>query len=257
MFNQIRAMIVASIKTRYLNQLLASPEGLAFFLGYLASIERDEVHLFEELLSRVPDERFQKMIRIHREDEQRHSELLNRCAMSVGPKPIAAPVELNMPYRLEQALCGLTESFLQGSCGVFEVYALLQVLEERAVREYPAFIKALEAVDTESAEILRQILEDEKRHVGYARAIARQYAPSAAAHDRTLACYRAVEAQAFEQQGREFALFMLDRGLLQLGALEATILRAMCTMAPTPKAQRSASTSSQRWVELPADGTAV
>jgi rubrerythrin len=198
-------VVVASLRgqlgARYLNHVLGSLEGLAFLLGYLADVERDEVHIFEELLSRVPDERFQKMIRIHRDDERRHAEVLERCASSVGPTPIRAPIELNMPYRLEQALCGITESFLQGTCGVFEIYALLQVLEERAVREYPAMIKALERVDSESAEILRQILEDEKRHVGYARAIARHFAPSPAAHDRTLACFRAVEAQVFEAEG--------------------------------------------------------
>src|SRR4051812_22699170 len=103
--NQIPTLVAAikgQLGTRYLNQLLASPEGLAFFLGYLANLERDELHIFDELLSRVPDERFQKMIRNHRDDEQRHAEELERCATSVGPKPIFAPVELNLTYRLDQ-----------------------------------------------------------------------------------------------------------------------------------------------------------
>ena len=103
------------------------------------------------------------------------------------------------------------------------------MLEERAVREYPGFVEALETVDAGSAEVLRQVIRDERRHVGYARAIARQYAPDASAYERTIAFYRAVESRVFEEQQRDFTRFLLDRGLLGLTRLEDAILRATVT----------------------------
>jgi hypothetical protein len=171
------------------------------------------------------------MVRVHYTDELRHAELLQACADSVGPTPIPAPSNLNMPHRLEQALGGLVASFMESSCGVFEVYAFLEVLEERAVREYPAFVEALETVDARSAEALRQVIRDEQRHVGYARAIARQYAPDPSAYEQTITRYRAVESTVFEEQQRDFTLFLLERGLLGLSAIEDALLRTTVTAA--------------------------
>jgi rubrerythrin len=230
--NAVLGSIVRRLSDRYLHNLVASPAGLAFFLRYLAGLEQDEIDLFEQLAARAPDERFQKLIRTHREDEARHFELLERCAMSIGPRPILAPIELNPAYRFDQVLCGLAQSFLDGTGEVWEVYSWLQVLEERAVREYPSFARAVATVDTESAEVIRTIIEDERRHVLYAHAVGRKYAPSPAAHQRMLACYRSVEAQVFEVQQRAFLRFLLDEGLLELHRAEAMILRAACPRAP-------------------------
>ena len=116
-----RSHVAALLNTRYLRRLVTFPEGRAFFLGYLASLERDEVNVFDTLLSRVDDERLRKMVRVHYTDELRHAELLEARAASVGPAPIPAPLELNMPHRLEQALGGLVTSFLGSSGGVFEI----------------------------------------------------------------------------------------------------------------------------------------
>ena len=57
------------------------------------------------------------------------------------------------------------------------------------------------------------IVRDEERHVRYARAIARRYAPDDAALAAALAWARAVEARAFEAHGRAFTQHVLASGL--------------------------------------------
>src|SRR5687768_6778415 len=105
--------VASWINARTLDQLLRSPNGPAFFLRYLADVERDELDIFTELLARVPDAELQQLVRRHRDDEARHAAMLGRCAAAAGASPVMAPVELNMPYRLGQALGGIAESFLQ------------------------------------------------------------------------------------------------------------------------------------------------
>jgi rubrerythrin len=218
------------LDTRFLERLVATPRGRAHVLGFLAAIEVDESAVFDTLLAKVQDPGLARLVRRHKEDEERHHRLLAECVARTGVEPGALPEELNVTLRLDRALGGFAESFVAGQLGVMETYVLLQVIEERAVRQYPHIVKALAPVDPESAEVLARVVEDEKRHVRYARAVSRRYAPDAETLEKTLAHVRAIERSVFEAHLAATMSHALENRLLAIGPAERLVWRALAAV---------------------------
>jgi rubrerythrin len=221
---------------RFLARLVANPRGRAFLLSFMADAEEaDEAGVFEALLERVDDPSLHKMVKRHMADEARHAEMLRaRVRATVGATGIAAPIvprSLSIVQRIDDALGGMGAKFVAKERSIMDAYVLLEVVEDRAVEQFPKIAAALEPVDPESAATVRSIWEDEKRHVLYARAINTRYAASPDELARTLARVRAVEQQAFDDNGAAFLRHALDENLLALPFAEKILWRAMSLAA--------------------------
>jgi hypothetical protein len=216
------------LRAAFLSRVMRSPDGRAFLLGLLAQAEAaDELGVFETLLLRVDDPELAKLVRIHRDDEMRHAELLHKCIARGGIEPVPVPPELNVVDRIDRHTGRTARAFVDGRLGVMEAYLVLQVVEERGVRQFPLFAAALRPYDPESADTIDRITADERRHVRYAQAISRRYAPDAATRERLLARYRAAEARAFAEHGAALLRFVTARGLFAAGPFERLCWRAL------------------------------
>jgi len=227
----------------HLARLVASPRGRAFQLSFMADAEESDEGVFDEMLSRVPDADVQKMIRMHRDDERRHARLFRECVARTGVRPDPVPDELRIIKRIDRLVGGGVEAFLANpSAGVMGVYAMLQVVEQRGVEQFPAVAHALRRVDPESAAVVDEITRDERRHVRYAQAIAKRYAPDAETLETTLGHCRAIEAQAFAEHGRAFLRFAVEHDLLAVRGPERLLWRALVAVADprTPEVDRPA-----------------
>ena len=175
--------------------------------------------------------RLARVVRKHHEDEVRHNRMLLACVERIGVDPGPVPEDFRIGHRLDALLGGFTAQLQAGERGVMEAYALLLVLEERAVKEFPLLIQALERVDPKSASVLREVVADEARHVKYARAICERYAPD----EGTLACalerLREVENRAFVGHNAALLRHASEKGLLAVGRVERLLWRAMATVA--------------------------
>jgi len=217
---------------RFLDRLVATPRGRAFLLDFMADAEEsDEAGVFDRLLARVDDEKVRKLVRIHRDDETRHAELLRECVVRTGVVPEPLPLELRIVDRIDRELGGFAARFTADEHGVMEAYLMLQVIEERAVRQFPAIERALRKVDPRSADVVARVLADERRHVGYARAISRRYAPDAATLASTLQRFRAAEQRAFTAHGDDVLRVVLARGLLSVGGIERRLWQTLAGLA--------------------------
>lgn len=213
---------------RFLDRLVATPRGRAFLLDFMADAEEsDEAGIFDRLLARVDDEALHKLVRIHRDDETRHAQMLRDCVARTGVVPDPLPLELRIVDRIDRELGGFAARFTADQHGVMEAYVLLQVIEERAVRQFPAIEQALRRVDPTTADVVARVIADERRHVGYARAISLRYAPDAATLARTVAAFRAAETRAFEAHGDDVLRVVLERDLLAVGSLERWMWKAL------------------------------
>jgi hypothetical protein len=222
------------IGARFLEKLVATPRGRAFLLRFLQSTEEsDEGAIFDTLLERVDDPKLHELVRIHRADEQRHTEIfrqaVDRVVRAGGPGTAPGPIpdELRVVARLDELLGQSADGFVAGRVGVLEMYALLLVLEERAVREWPAIVHALRAVDPEAASDVERVVRDEGRHVKYAHAIVRRYAPDEATRERVLGRVRKAEQRAFDEHTNAFTRAVLDRDLLEVGRVERVFWRGI------------------------------
>ena len=216
---------------RFLDRVVGNPDGHAFILAFLAYAEEsDEAGIFDNLLARVDDPELGKLVRRHRDDEENHARLLRGCLARTGILPLPIPPELRYIDRLDRMAGGFAADFVVGKRGVMEAYVLLQVIEERGVRQFPFIARALDRVDRESAAVLRGIIRDEERHVRYARAVARRYAADAASYDRMLRRYREIEARAFADHNRALTRFTLDNELLAVAGVEKLLWRALAAL---------------------------
>jgi rubrerythrin len=218
------------LDARFLARLVETPRGRALTLGFLAEVETDEGHVFDTLLAKVDDPAIARLVRIHHDDEKRHNRILRECVERTGTDPGPLPESLQVTLRINRMLGGFSEQFVEGRRGVMEAYALLQVIEERAVRQYPWIVRALEAVDPESARVLASVVRDEERHVRYARAISRRFAPDPRSLATTLAHFRAIERRAFEEHVAATMSFTLDQGILAVHGPERLFWRVAAAL---------------------------
>ena len=197
-------------------RLIGSPRGRAFHLSWMAHAEEADEGVFDRLLASVDVPELNRMVAIHARDEQRHAALLRQCAARAGVVPEPVPPELHYIEQLRRLSGGgdLEAVFANGHWSIMQIFAMLQVVEERGVRQFPMVAAALRPVDPESADVITAIIRDEERHVGYARAISRRYAPDPASLEQVLALCRDVEARAFVENERAYLRFAEEHDLL-------------------------------------------
>ena len=201
-------------------RLFASPCGRAFHLSFMAHAEDADEGIFDALLERVAPPDLLGLVRVHTEDERRHAVLLRACVERTGLEVAVIPEELRYIERLRQAAGGgsVNDVFAEGDVSLMRLFAMLQVVEERGVEQFPLVEQALRAFDPESADVVAAITHDERRHVKYAEAISRRYAPDLTALAEFTALCRSVEAQAFTDTQQAYAAFAERHGLYDAAA---------------------------------------
>src|SRR5205823_5357973 len=85
-----------------LSRLVASPRGRAFLFDFMAIAEEADEGAFDLLIARVELPELQKMVRTHRDDEERHARLLRECLARTGVAPDPLPAHLRIIDRLDR-----------------------------------------------------------------------------------------------------------------------------------------------------------
>lgn len=184
---------------RYIARMLETPRGQAHILSQIAEAEDNgEARVFDDALLLVDDPKLAKMIERHREDELRHGRLFRECMARTGVDPGPVPVELRAIDRVAEALGGFFDRPLEGPRDVMTAYLVLQVLEERALEQFPMYARAFRGIDAQTARTFEEVAADEERHLRYCHAISRRYAPSEEVLTSELARLRVLEARAFK-----------------------------------------------------------
>jgi hypothetical protein len=224
--------IMSFFDARFISRLVAHPRGRAFTLSFMAEAEEaDEAGVFEALLERVDDPKLHKLVKRHMDDEARHADMLRARIRAIGVTPPVVPRELSIVQRLDAMLGNAGAAFVAKEKTIMDAYVLLEVIEDRAVARFPLVADARERVDPQSAASVRAICEDEKRHVLYAQAVNRRYAPDPETLARSLAEVRAVEQRAFDENGAAMLRYTLDQNLLELPFAERLVWKAMALAA--------------------------
>lgn len=227
----------------FMKQMLKSPKGRAHFLTQVADAENnDEGKVFEALKERAKsDPELHRLVARHAADEERHAELLQARAAATGIPAPTIPESLKLLHRLDDALGGFFHKPIETDEDVMRMYLLLQVIEERAVTQFPLFKQGIEAADPETATVFDQIEADEERHLKYCQAIAKRYAPSPEVHEQTLQHFRRVEAKVFAQNSNRNLYYALENGLLEVPVWQRAAWRVVGFVAgvidpsrPTP-----------------------
>jgi rubrerythrin len=169
-----------------------------------------ELDIFEHVLAVLDDPEVRKLVRIHKEDEERHERLYfermranveqgNREGGAGAGEPLPLPKSGHLLRRLDDKLGFFTKPVVDRA-GVVEAYMLLLVIEERAMKQFAKYeIAFARAGDADTAAVIAQVRADEERHLRYCEAITRRYSADESVRQQKLAAYRALEEQCFDE----------------------------------------------------------
>lgn len=212
------------VRTTFLRRLISTPAGRAHLLNLMIHAEEgDEAGVFDQLQRVVTDRRVQKTIARHQADEREHADLYRECLRRTGIEPDPIPDELLIIRRAARVAGGMFASGARDGAAstiatnedVMNTYALLLAIEERGVQQFPLIGREFRRIgDHETADTFDRVARDEARHCKYCRAIGRSYAPSEAAWCESVARYKAIEAEAFQQVGVAGIAYAVERGLV-------------------------------------------
>ena len=207
------APVAALIEKQFLKQLVSTPRGRATLLAQVARSEgTDGEHgVFEHMLAVLDDDDVKKMVRVHQADEARHEQLFLARMQAQGAPPLLTPPTTDLLSRIDRHT-GFHSRPVVDRHGVLQSYLMLQVIEERALRQFGRMQAAFAAVgDVDSVATFVEVARDEERHLKYCVAITKKYALSEEARVAGLQMMRSLEAQAFQETQRmNFHLFVED-----------------------------------------------
>jgi rubrerythrin len=228
-----------SIGRVFLRSLASHPAGRAHLLSLMVAAEEgDEVGVFDQLIRKADDPELAKLVRRHKEDEERHAGMYRACLARNGLALREVPDELLIIRQVGREAGGVFAAGLAGDTAegistredVMNTYALLLAIEERGVQRFPLIGAEFRRIgDVETADTFDRVTADERRHTKYCAAIGRRYAPDEATWNRAASKFRAVEERAFARVGMAGIVYAVKEGLVfrnAAGRLAGAAIRA-------------------------------
>jgi hypothetical protein len=128
-------------------------------------------------------------------------------------------------------ICAGSAERIDSRQDLMNTYAMLLVIEERALKQFPLFAELFRAVgEAQTAEVFEQVAADERRHVKFCQAMGRRYAPDAASWQQAVARFRRIEAEAFRAVGLATIADALAHDLLRFGLPGRLLGRLLCRL---------------------------
>src|SRR5882672_9522113 len=133
-----------AIRKRFLRRLVETPEGRAHVLNLMVvGEEADEAGVFDRLVALADDEAGRKAAIRHKTDEERHAALYRTCLARTGVQPRPVPDRLMLVRRIVRksedgfavGIDGGTAEGIDSRQDLMNTYAMLQVIEERALKQ--------------------------------------------------------------------------------------------------------------------------
>jgi hypothetical protein len=225
----------ATLARSFLRGLISHCEGRAHVLSLMVAAEEgDEAGVFDQLLRKADDPELAKLVRRHKEDEERHAAMYRECLARNGLEMQAIPDELLIIRQVAREAGGVfgagldAEDALVTREDVMNTYALLLAIEERGVQRFPLIGREFRRIgDHATADTFDRVTADERRHTRYCAAIGRRYARGDAQWERAVVKYRAVEQRAFDRVGRATLVHAVENGLVWRGAVGRVVRRSL------------------------------
>lgn len=206
----------------FLTQLVSSPEGRQHMLSISVEAEEgDEGDIFGQLADCVDDARLRQIVERHRDDEVRHAQLFRDCLARQGLEQQPVPDEMKIIRQIADTTGGFGQGVRTREQAAL-AYALLLVIEERGVEQFPRIAAAFRPVDPETADVYLRVARDERGHVRYCQTIGRYLAGDDITWDEAVEASRVLEADAFASVGIANLSYCGERGWVDVDALLAS-----------------------------------
>lgn len=215
--NQLPTFLDERLQRLFLKEMLSTPRGKATLLTQLADAEGGdggELDIFAHILEVLDDDEVQKLVRVHKTDEERHEKLFHERAQAAGTAPFPMPKSAHLLRRLDKQV-GFFSKPVTDRRAVVEAYLLLLVIEERAVKQFTRYRDAFAlAGDDETVKVIDAIAADEERHLRYCHAITKRYSANEEERQERIAFYRALEEQCFDEVQAMNLRLLVDNGFV-------------------------------------------
>ncbi len=161
-----------SFKSRFFHRILETPEARELLMNSLAVGEADSATDLDRIADHIPDEVLSRKVYRHFAEEKKHARLFQRHHESMGFFVRPLPPELDYERLVQKHGMGTPKARVDDP-RPFDAHDTILFFcgskagEERACKEMAGLIDAL-AEDPATVNLLREIHQDEIRHVSYA-----------------------------------------------------------------------------------------
>lgn len=177
---------------RFMRKLAQTPDGQRFIISQLVETEamaNGEDNMFPRLLRYAREPRLQKLIRRHYDDEIRHEQLYRDVIGRIDSE-VEAPQRVMMMRILESLSRPSTALPVNSDDDMLDGYLFIQVLEEHAAVDLPLVARVFDDVDPVIAAVIREVAEDEMKHIRWCDPVLEAHARSTEELDRRRLRYR-------------------------------------------------------------------
>jgi rubrerythrin len=225
----------------FFRKILDDEHARAFLMNSLAVGEADSAVGLDKAAQHVEDSILSRKIYRHFAEENRHARIFGRRLEELGVKPRPLPPELDYEQYVRRYEMGIPMARLEDP-RPFDTSELIKFLvgckagEERACAEMEGLLRDL-AEDPRTVEVLREIHEDEIRHVSFATEELNRIADAGHADEvrRALRKARRAEAKAHRAVSKAFMRKLMGilgvSGLVQFFASRAIDVQCLWKLA--------------------------
>ncbi len=206
------------LNVTFTRQLVQTPSGRAHLLAQIADAEGSaEAALFPRLLEATQGQpELQRALTRHAADEERHARQLEALLARTGAPRPSLPSALNILTLVKRRLPWADEP-LTSRAALMRAFALLQVIEERAVHQFPLLATALRGVDDAAADTFERMTTEEAGHVKLCEALGQRFTDEPAAREAALRDVRRAMLDAKAEHERLSLRHLQHEGLLGEG----------------------------------------
>ncbi len=210
---------LSAVRREFFTQLVSTPEGRQHMLSFSVDAEEgDEGAIFDQLAVAVEEPKLRRIVERHRDDEIRHGTLFRACLARLGLEKVEVPDEIRIIRQIASSSGG-AERPVRTAEDIVATYAMLFVIEQRGVEQFPFLSEAFRAVDPETADTYDRVARDERGHVHYCETIGRHYAADDAAWQSAVTRARSIEESAFQAVGMANLTYCAERGWVRMDAV--------------------------------------
>lgn len=202
--------------TQFRRQALTKTEGLVHLFSQMADAEggnSGELCLFDKIEDYVKDPAIKNIIRLHKNDEERHEQMFLDYIKILGEEPTPLTDDMRLLKMLDRELI-ILEKPVTSDQDVINIMTLLLVIEERAILEFEGMQKTFKHDHAINA-MLDIAIKDEEKHLKFCRKVIDHFKADPEEVEKQYQEYKRLEDLAYRKLSLNLMSFYLDNKFIE------------------------------------------
>ena len=223
--------VILSVNRRFTRKLADDPAALAVLFRSLRDAESDgESVIFDMALPRVPA-KLVHIVRTHAADEERHEGMMEEILERLGHRGDSDGGHASAVPYIDEAAGTILTAAAESDLELGRAYLLVYALERRLSAQLSQLARGIEHKRPEIAAMVREVAEDEKKHIGWCGVVSYHLIGDADVWEAERQAMIELETRTYPRLLAQNLNAMLDEGLTNMSRAERFFWRGAAWFA--------------------------